>query len=818
MDLSPEQARGHAVDLRSDIHAAGIVLRELLTGRQMLPANPMSPAAALAAARAPDVRPPSEPVPGIPDGLDAVVLRALAIEREHRYPSADRFRAGLAEILARNYPTCDTDRVGEFMRDIFAQDHKFETLDHASYVREDFSRVRKQGRGQDAISLADSTDFPCRGRGAASESEMADTEERGTLSGARSRPNASTREDAEQRWGTVVAGRYRVEDLQAFDGMGALYRARDTERGVPCALRVLPEIYARETEVMDRFIRDAQAAQELKHPNIAQVFDIGKLDDGSVYAVTELLDGQNLATVIQEEGRISPGRAVHVASQVSRALGTAHESGIIHRDFKPSNIVLVAQEGDLDFVKVVDFGICSHVDNEPSMTSSTQELIVGSPDYMAPEQAAGAEADPASDIYALGSVLFEMLTGRLPFKGRNAIDVLIQKGARDAPRVSDIAPDAPEGLSDVIAACLSRRPEDRPKSMRVLEVELLRALDTKPRPVKSAVAAALAGGGRRDDERSGDLEVDLPLPPPPESASSSSMRAPVIADISNPRMAHTSDVRTLTGSSPTLDRREPSVVIRPPERPTYQDLQPPPQKSSGWIWLVVGGVVVIAAVLLYPQLFGAGGPGEETKKKRTEEVAQVHDDEIPEPEPLPPPPPPTKDPAVIVSRAELALGAGRYTDPPQDNLTEYLQQLSTLDPENEAIIRLRGKAVETLLAKGTQELADKHAHEAADHLRKLLIIAPDNKDAITPFTQAVITESKILRHMQSWSEILPLTEEVARINPKSFDAQMLRGQALGGLSRWADAVEAYKAAVELRKKDKTANAALADAKKNAGVK
>ena len=228
--------------------------------------------------------------------------------------------------------------------------------------------------------------------------------------------------------------------------------------------------------------------------------------------------------------------------------------------------------------------------------------------------------------------------------------------------------------------------------------------------------------------------------------------------------------------------------------------------------------MVIAAVLLYPQLFGAGGPGEETKKKRTEEVAQVHDDEIPEPEPLPPPPPPTKDPAVIVSRAELALGAGRYTDPPQDNLTEYLQQLSTLDPENEAIIRLRGKAVETLLAKGTQELADKHAHEAADHLRKLLIIAPDNKDAITPFTQAVITESKILRHMQSWSEILPLTEEVARINPKSFDAQMLRGQALGGLSRWADAVEAYKAAVELRKKDKTANAALADAKKNAGVK
>ncbi len=649
---------------------------------------------------------------------------------------------------------------------------------------------------------------------------MAELEDMGLLTGNEAKPNASTREEAEQRWGTVVAGRYRVEDLQAFDGMGALYRARDTERGVPCALRVLPEIYAREPDVMARFIRDAQAAQELKHPNIAQVFDIGKLDDGSVYAVTELLDGQSLATVIQEEGRISPGRAVHVASQVSRALGTAHESGIIHRDFKPSNIVLVAQEGDLDFVKVVDFGICSHVDNEPSTTSSQQELIVGSPDYMAPEQAAGAEADPASDIYALGSVLFEMLTGRLPYKGRNAIDVLIQKGARDAPRVADVAPDVPDGLSEVIAACLSRRPEDRPKSMRVLEVELLRGLDSKPRPVKSAVAAALAGAGLGPTDDDDDSLGDLPIPPPPESASSSSsssMRAPM-PDTSNPRLAHISDVRTITASSPIVPR-EPSAVMRPPERPSYHELQPPPPKSNAWLWLVGGGAVVIAAVLLYPQLFGAGGEqgalADKKSKNDAVAVASAGEDEIPEPEPLPPPPPPTRDPAVIVARAELALGEGRIVEPPADNLAEYLTLLATIEPENEAIARLRSKASADLLAKGTQELADKHAHEAADHLRKLLAIAPDNKDAVAPFTQALVTESKILRHMQAWAEILPLTEEVTKINPKSFDAQMLRGQALGGLGRWPEAVEAYKAATEIRTKDKAAAAALADAKKQA---
>lgn len=827
--LSPEQARGQAVDRRTDIYAAGIVLWELLTGRQLFPASVTSHGAALAAARDPLVRPPSELVPEIPDGLDSIVLRALATERDQRYQTADRFRASLSEILARNYPACDTDRVGGFMRDIFARDHKFETQDYASYVREDFSRVREQGRGQDAISLSDSMDIPRRGRRAASESRMADIEDMGLLSGRTAKPTASTREEAEQRWGTVVAGRYRVEDLQVFDGMGALYRARDTERGVPCALRVLPEIYAREPEVMARFMADAQAAQELKHPNIAQVFDIGKLDDGAVYAVTELLDGQNLATIIQEEGRISPGRAVHVASQVCRALGTAHESGIIHRDFKPSNIVLVAQEGDLDFVKVVDFGICSHVDSEPSTTSSQQELIIGSPDYMAPEQAAGAEANPASDIYALGSVLFEMLTGRLAYKGRNAIDVLIQKGARDASRVTDFAPDVPEGLADVIAACLSRRPEDRPSSMRVLEVDLLRALDSKaPRPVKSAVAAALAGAGvpRVDaSERSG----TSPLPPPPESASSSSMRAPINNELSmsSPRIAApTSGPSGVTPAATVIvadERREPSAVLRYPERPTQPELpEPPAQSSNGWLWLVAGGTVIIAAVLLYPQLFG-GGPAQPGTTGKDEVAAKtsaaVEDpEELPEPEPQLPPPPPTKDPMVIVTRAELALGEGRLLEPPGNNLSEYLQQLAALDAGNEAIARLRGKAVEDLLAKGTKELADKHAHEAADHLRKLLALAPDNKDAVAPFTEAVLTESKILRHMKAWDEILPMIEEVTKVNPKSFDAQMLRGQTLAGLGRWPEAVEAYKLATELRKKDKPAKAALAEAKKKAGGK
>ncbi|MCA9764653.1 MAG: serine/threonine protein kinase, partial [Gemmatimonadetes bacterium] len=181
------------------------------------------------------------------------------------------------------------------------------------------------------------------------------------------------------------------------------------------------------------------------------------------------------AEILQLEGRLKPERAVHVAAQVCRALGTAHESSITHRDLKPENIVLIFHDGDLDFVKVVDFGICKHTDDGANTTSPG--LIIGAPDYMAPEQAAGAEANEGSDIYALGCVLFEMLTGRVPYRGRNAIDVLMKKGAQDAPRVSESVGDVPETLSDVVAWCLARRPEDRPESMRALELDLMRSID-----------------------------------------------------------------------------------------------------------------------------------------------------------------------------------------------------------------------------------------------------------------------------------------------------------------------------------------------------
>jgi hypothetical protein len=550
-----------------------------------------------------------------------------------------------------------------------------------------------------------------------------------------------------------------------------------------------------------------------------------------VYAVTELLDGQNLATIIQEEGRISPGRAVHVASQVCRALGTAHESGIIHRDFKPSNIVLVAQEGDLDFVKVVDFGICSHVDSEPSTTSSQQELIIGSPDYMAPEQAAGAEANPASDIYALGSVLFEMLTGRLAYKGRNAIDVLIQKGARDASRVTEIAPDVPEGLADVIAACLSRRPEDRPSSMRVLEVDLLRALDSKaPRPVKSAVAAALAGAGvpRVDaSERSG----NSPLPPPPESASSSSMRAPINSPSCRRRArgSTAADERTQRrdAGGDGDRRRRAARAVGGAALPGAADAAGAAGAAGAELERLAvaggrrdgdhrGGAVVPAAVR---RRAGAAGHDASKDEVAAKTSADVEDpEELPEPEPQLPPPPPTKDPMVIVTRAELALGEGRLLEPPATTSSEYLQQLAALDAGNEAIARLRGKAVEDAAGEGDQGAGRQaRARGRGSPAQAAGAGAREQGRGGAVHRGGADGEQDLAPHEgvgrdpaddRGGHEGEP--QELRRADAPRPDA--------GRPGRWPEAVEAYKLATELRKKDKPAKAALAEAKKKAGGK
>ncbi|MDC0667263.1 serine/threonine-protein kinase [Nannocystis radixulma] len=615
---------------------------------------------------------------------------------------------------------------------------------------------------------------------------MADIENDGLLSNP-NRLTLSPREAAEQRWGTMIAKRYRVEELLSFDDMGALYRARDTERGVPCALRILPEIYARDPEIRDRFLRDAEAAQVLQHPNIIEVFGTGKLDDGGVYSVMQLLDGQNLRNVIEEERRISAGRAVHIASQVCRALGTAHDMGIIHRDLKPSNIVLVTQDGELDVVKVLDFGVCSHVDSERSGVS-TIEKLVGSTAYMAPEQAAGEEADPVSDIYALGTVLFEMLTGRLPYTGRNDYDIMMKKGRQEAPRVDDLVRDVPAALADLVARCLAPRPENRIRSMRVLEVDLLRSLDAPaaPRPARSA------GDSDRSERAAGMSMSSGALVPP----------ADPIAAVSNPAMMLAS--ASMSAPRPTMESR--TIQVQPKEHP------------HAWLWLVGAGSIAVVLVLFGPHMFGAAKTAPDEPPTPDIVTPDVDDSTPPEPpKPIdlsvPQAVENVGDPLVLAGRADLAVSEGRFCTPPGECLRDYLAALKEIDPKHEAIERLTQKMPAAAIESGRTAMAEKRFHDAGQTFRCILALAPDTPGVKELLAEALVGEGKILRLMKAWDELLPLLEEFDKLGVKpGFDALVLKGQVMAAKARWQEAVDAYAAASKLRSNDKDVRKALDEAK------
>ena len=213
--------------------------------------------------------------------------------------------------------------------------------------------------------------------------------------------------------GSVVDGRYRIERVLGTGGMGAVYEAEHVEIGKKVALKVLHPQFSRQADLVARFRREARAASKVGHPNIVDVTDSGTTPDGDVYFVMERLDGLDLGEVLRHERRVAPDRVVAIGTQVCRALSAAHAAGIIHRDLKPENIFLVSREGVPDFVKVLDFGIAKQdMGNQNSPRRlTTPGIAMGTPEYMAPEQAAGKAIDGRVDIYSVGAILYEMLTG-----------------------------------------------------------------------------------------------------------------------------------------------------------------------------------------------------------------------------------------------------------------------------------------------------------------------------------------------------------------------------------------------------------------------
>ncbi|MBL8620093.1 MAG: serine/threonine protein kinase [Myxococcales bacterium] len=263
-------------------------------------------------------------------------------------------------------------------------------------------------------------------------------------------------------------GRYRLRRRLGKGGMGEVWSAFHATLGRDVAVKILrPE--RSDPDMIARFEREVRATTMLSHPNTVRVFDYGVTDDGLWYYAMELLDGANLRHLVEHEGRLPAARAVHLVTQAARALGEAHRAGLVHRDLKPENLLITQAGGELDFVKVIDFGIARHA-TDVGVTRVGE--VAGTPQYIAPEVASGAAADARADVYALGAVLYYLLTGAPPFGGETPAALLLAAVNEPVVPPSLRAPDVPRDVEQLVLACLAKAPDQRPADGAALATAL----------------------------------------------------------------------------------------------------------------------------------------------------------------------------------------------------------------------------------------------------------------------------------------------------------------------------------------------------------
>jgi predicted Ser/Thr protein kinase len=272
--------------------------------------------------------------------------------------------------------------------------------------------------------------------------------------------------------GEVLSDRYEVEELVGTGGMSSVFRAHDRLLDRKVALKVLHPQYSEDDEYVERFRREARAVAALSHPNIVTVIDRGE-HEGHQFIVFEYIDGENLKALIQRRGPAPVSTALELAMQIARGLSFAHQQGLVHRDVKPQNILL---NGDGQ-AKVTDFGIARSLDVQHGMTQTG--TVLGTSDYIAPEQAQGQRVDEHTDVYSLGVVLYEMLTNEVPFPGENFVAVAMRHINEEPPSIRDKRPDVSPRLEAAVQRAMAKRPEDRFHTMadfsRELEADLAEA-------------------------------------------------------------------------------------------------------------------------------------------------------------------------------------------------------------------------------------------------------------------------------------------------------------------------------------------------------
>ncbi len=326
----------------------------------------------------------------------------------------------------------------------------------------------------------------------------------------------------EERVGKLIAERYRLDSILGVGGMGVVFAGTHTWTGRRVAVKILAPEYVRNERIVQRFLQEARAAARMRHPNVVDVLDMGEDEDGTVFLVLELLEGESMHQLLMRDVRISPQRTLELLVPVMQALVYAHRRGIVHRDIKPDNIFISVDDTGAQVPKLLDFGIAKVI--EASKSGTVTGTVIGTPYYMSPEQAAGsADTGPPADVWSMGVVLYECLSGNLPFTGANPTAVLLAIACGSPIPLAQCAPELPTALASAIDRALAPDRTVRYASMKEFIEQLARACEEcslgvevkvkiQSKPPSIIPEGLIQDPRRRADESSRAIRLDTPTP------------------------------------------------------------------------------------------------------------------------------------------------------------------------------------------------------------------------------------------------------------------------------------------------------------------
>jgi eukaryotic-like serine/threonine-protein kinase len=490
--------------------------------------------------------------------------------------------------------------------------------------------------------------------------------------------------------GTIIAERYHIIKKLGEGGMGQVYLAEHVKMGRKSAVKVMNPGMVQNVDAVSRFNREAQNASRINHPNVAGIYDFGETPDGLVYLAMEFVEGKPLTEIIREHGALPPMRASEIARQTAEGLSVAHDMGIVHRDLKPDNIMVAKGRQGADLVKVVDFGIAKAAASDDQKVTKTG-MVVGTPEYMSPEQLSGDPLDSRSDIYALALVTFNMLTGKLPFPGESMQETMIMRLTDDPHPLSSMKPDVswPADLQAVMDKALAREAPKRYAHASEYAKDLVEAIDRMPATRITSMGTQVVG--RVSQGSAATVQVEVP----------------------KTRIASADEVNT------------------PPARPAASPAATPTKSKVG-MYAGIGGVLLAAgvagAIILKP---GGGKPAPISADSVTPTGTPVADSTR-----LASPPPST---APNTSKTEsfsanlpdvdsalVQLNKRATDDTTQAGNTIILSRLQALSKQLKTADQRVSAAITEAMARLAMDVSDP---KACDALRRVATEAPNTKHA-----------------------------------------------------------------------------------------